>query len=60
MPQKSISIWTSVSVGSRRAIVVEASGDVALVAEKAFALYMSPLSMRRHEKNMQNLPHGPS
>ncbi len=33
MPQKRISIWTSRSVGSRRAIVAEASGDVALAAE---------------------------
>src|SRR6201992_2304686 len=40
MPQKRISICTSVSVGSRRAIVVEASGDVALAAENAFALYI--------------------
>jgi hypothetical protein len=40
MPQKRISIWTSVSVGSRRAIVVEASGELALAAEKAFALYI--------------------
>ena len=41
MPQKRISICTSVSVGSRRAIVVDASGDVALAAENAFALYMA-------------------
>ena len=33
MPQNRISICTSCSVGSRRAIVVEASGDVALAAE---------------------------
>ena len=33
MPQKRISICTSCSVGSRRVIVVEASGDVALAAE---------------------------
>ena len=33
MPQKRISICTSRSVGSRRGIVVEASGDVALAAE---------------------------
>src|ERR1700731_2122813 len=38
--QKRISICTSFSVGSRRAIVVEASGDVALAAENAFALYI--------------------
>ena len=40
MPQKRISICTSVSDGSRRAIVLDASGDVALAAENAFALYM--------------------
>ena len=28
MPQKRISIWTSLSVGSRRAMVVETNGDV--------------------------------
>ena len=33
IPQKRISICTSCSVGSRRGIVVEASGDVALAAE---------------------------
>jgi hypothetical protein len=33
MPQKRISICTSCSFGSRRGILVEASGDVALVAE---------------------------
>ncbi len=33
MPQKSISICTSFAVGSRRTIVVDASGDVALAAE---------------------------
>ena len=33
MPQNRISICTSRSVGSRRGIVVEASGDVALAAE---------------------------
>ena len=33
IPQKRISICTSCSVGSRRAIVVEASEDVALAAE---------------------------
>src|SRR5437016_7509856 len=38
MPQKRISIWTSRSVGSRRLILVEASPDVALPAEYAFAL----------------------
>ena len=43
IPQKRISICTSASVGSRRAIVVEASGDVALEAEKAFALYIAQL-----------------
>src|ERR1700743_1784520 len=41
MPQNKISICTSVSVGSRRAVVEDASGDVALAAEKAFALYMA-------------------
>jgi hypothetical protein len=33
MPQKRISIWTSVGVGSRRAMVVGAKGEVALAAE---------------------------
>ena len=33
IPQKRISIWTSCAVGSRREIVVAASGDVALAAE---------------------------
>jgi hypothetical protein len=33
MPQKRISICTSCSVGLRRGIMVEASGDVALAAE---------------------------
>ena len=33
MPQKRISICTSRSLGSRRGIVVEVSGDVSLVAE---------------------------
>src|SRR5580658_6953478 len=33
MPQNRISIWTSCSVGSRRAILVEARDDVALAAE---------------------------
>ena len=47
MPQNKISICTSVSVGSRRAIVVEASGDAALAAEYAFALYISPLYCAR-------------
>jgi len=37
-PQKRISIRTSRSAGSRRVIVSEASGEVALAAEKAFAL----------------------
>ena len=40
MPQKRISIWTSRSVGSRRWILVDASGDVSLAAEYAFALYV--------------------
>jgi hypothetical protein len=40
IPQKSISICTSFAVGSRRAIVVEASGEVALAAAYAFVLYM--------------------
>jgi hypothetical protein len=53
MPQKRISICTSVSVGSRRAIVVDASGDVALAAEKAFALYMALLWMQHAVKDMQ-------
>src|SRR5215469_12337607 len=44
MPQKRISIWTSCSVGSRRSIVVDWNGDVALFTEYALALYMkSPL-----------------
>src|SRR5882724_6173365 len=38
MPQNKISICTSRSVGSRRLILVEASPDVALAAEYAFAL----------------------
>src|SRR4029077_9156896 len=37
MPQKRISICTSRSVGSRRLIFVEASGDFALAAEKGFS-----------------------
>src|SRR3954453_10564275 len=40
MPQKRISICTSRSVGSRRGVVVEASGDVAVPAEDAFVLYI--------------------
>ena len=40
MPQKRISICTSRSVGSRRAIVVEVSPDLSLAAEYAFALYV--------------------
>lgn len=40
MPQNKISICTSWSVGSRRVIVVPASGEVALVAEYAFVLYI--------------------
>jgi hypothetical protein len=40
MPQKRISICTSCSAGSRRGIVVEASGDVSPAAEYAFDLYM--------------------
>ncbi len=40
MPQYRISICTSCSVGSRRVIVVDLSGDVALAAEYAFALYI--------------------
>jgi hypothetical protein len=40
MPQKRISICTSRSVGSRRGIVVEVSGDVSLAAEYAFVLYV--------------------
>jgi hypothetical protein len=55
MPQKRISIWTSVSVGSRRAIVVEASGDVALAAEKAFALYICAFMMRSPRVDIQKL-----
>src|ERR1041384_7048723 len=39
MPQKRISIWTSYSPGSRRGIVVRASGDVPLAAEYTLALY---------------------
>jgi hypothetical protein len=63
MPQKRISICTSVSVGSRRAIVVDASGDVALAAENAFALYMASeyaldgrFDMRITPFFMQNTP----
>src|ERR1700719_1621494 len=40
IPQNKISICTSRSVGSRRLILVEASGDIALAAEYAFALYV--------------------
>src|SRR6476469_7388306 len=40
MPQKRMSICTSRSVGSRRGIVVKASGAVALAAAYALALYM--------------------
>src|SRR5881409_2730093 len=40
MPQNRISICTSRSVGSRRLILVDASGDVSLAAEYAFALYV--------------------
>jgi hypothetical protein len=40
MPQNRISICTSLSVGSRRGIVVEPSDDVALAAEYAFVLYI--------------------
>src|SRR5579862_3290446 len=40
MPQNRISICTSFSVGSRRSIVEEANGDVALETEYALALYM--------------------
>ena len=60
MPQKSISIWMSVLVGSRRAIVVEPSGDVALVAEKAFALYMAVLWMQCTAQDVQKLVPLPS
>src|SRR5271169_2015590 len=41
IPQNRISICTSCSVGSRRGIVVEASGEVALAAAYAFVLYMA-------------------
>ena len=44
MPQNRISICTSLSVGSRRGIVADARGDVALAAEYAFALYMNSLN----------------
>jgi hypothetical protein len=44
MPQKRISICTSRSVGSRREIVVGASGDSALAAAYAFALYIDQCS----------------
>src|SRR5206468_2454281 len=40
MPQNRISICTSRSVGSRRLILVDASGDVSLAAEYAFASYV--------------------
>src|SRR5205809_3161153 len=33
MPQNRLSIWTSRSVGSRRLILVESSGDAAVAAE---------------------------
>src|SRR5512147_2779696 len=41
MPQNTISIWTSCSAGSRRAMVVGANGEVWLATEYAFALYMA-------------------
>jgi threonine synthase len=41
MPQNRISIATSSALGSRRAIVVEASGDVGLAAAYALALDMN-------------------
>src|SRR5208282_821350 len=37
-----MSIWTSSGRGLRRGIVVGASGEVALRAEKAFAVYVFP------------------
>ena len=55
MPQKRISIWTSFSVGSRRAIVEEASGDDALAAENALALYIAFGKMLDSYGCMQNL-----
>jgi hypothetical protein len=56
MPQKRISICTSFSVGSRREMVLEASGDVALAAEKAFALYMDVAYPDTAPIDMQNAP----
>src|SRR5580658_6889810 len=53
-PQNRISICTSCSVGSRRAIVVEASDDVALAAENAFALYM--VFLAREDQTPSVLP----
>jgi hypothetical protein len=35
---------------------VEASGDVALAAEKAFALYIDVLMMRRPGADIQKMP----
>src|SRR5205814_9961260 len=40
MPQNRISICISRSIGSRRLIFVDASPDVSLAAEYAFALYV--------------------
>jgi len=56
MPQNRISICTSCSVGSRRGIVVEASGDVALAAKYAFALNMDLVYMRAACFDMQRAP----
>ena len=56
MPQNRISICTSFSVGFRRWMVVEASGDVALAAENALALYMAQSYMVRRRYDMQNAP----
>src|SRR6266571_1088767 len=58
MPQKRISICTSRSVGSRRLILVEASNDVALAAEYAFALKVVgciPHACPLYERSQQNL-----
>lgn len=45
IPQKRISIWTSVSVTARRLIVSDASGDAALAADQALASYNGGLPL---------------
>lgn len=56
MPQNRISISTSGSVSSRRAIVVEASGDAGLIMEKPFLLCTWQLESFDLRKYMRNTP----